>query len=186
MARTESNMLPLGTQAPTFILPDTISGNQVALEDYHIDKGLLIMFICNHCPFVIHVIDEVVNIAKEYEQKGITFLAISANDVDHYPQDSPENMTHFAQEHDFSFPYLYDEKQDVAKSFDAACTPDFYLFDQNKRLVYRGQMDGSRPGNDVKNDGLDLRNALDVVLSGGVISPVQLPSVGCNIKWKIH
>ena len=184
MARTESNMLPLGTNAPEFLLPDTVTGKNVSLEEYQIDKGLLIMFICNHCPFVIHVIEEVVKIAREYSDRGIDFLAISANDIVNYPQDSPEKMKVFAEDHNFNFPYLYDESQEVAKAYDAACTPDFYLFDKDSILVYRGQMDGSRPGNSVGNDGVDLRNALNAVLVGDTISPVQLPSVGCNIKWK--
>lgn len=183
MARTESNMLPLGTKAPNFSLPDTITGDNILLDDYN-DNALLIMFICNHCPFVIHVIDEIVNITNEYSERGIDFIAISANDVDNYPQDSPKNMKVFAEDHNFNFPYLYDESQEVAKAYDAACTPDFYLFDKDRILVYRGQMDGSRPGNSVSNDGVDLRNALNAVLAGDTISPVQLPSVGCNIKWK--
>lgn len=177
-------MLPLGTSAPNFNLPDTISGTNISLSDIKADQGLLVVFICNHCPFVIHVIDEVVRIAQKYQDRGIPFVAISSNDVDNYPQDSPEHMKQFAANHHFSFPYLYDESQAVAKAYAAACTPDFYLFDRDKVLVYRGQMDNSRPGNNLPNDGVDLRKALDALLAGEAISPVQMPSVGCNIKWK--
>ncbi len=184
MSRTESNMLPLGTQAPRFTLSDTISGDTISLEDLAVDKGLLIMFICNHCPFVIHVIDEVVNVTNEYMDKGVAVIAISSNDVENYPQDRPDKMKEMATIKGFKFPYLYDKTQEVAKSYDAACTPDFYLFDSEKVLVYRGQLDGSRPGNGVPVTGTDLRIALDALLAGKTISPLQRPSVGCNIKWK--
>ena len=184
MAATESNMLPLGTKAPDFDLPDTISDHRVKLDQLIIDKGLMVMFICNHCPFVIHVIDEVVRLVKAYQEKGITVVSVSSNDIKNYPQDSPEHMKSFADDKGFTFPYLYDESQDVAKAYDAACTPDFYLFNNQQELVYRGQMDGSRPGNGIANDGIDLRNALDAMLEGRTVSPVQRPSVGCNIKWK--
>lgn len=184
MSRTESNMLPLGTKAPDFTLPDTVSGDSFHLDDVEINKGILIIFMCNHCPFVIHVIDTMVKLTDEYIDKGITVLAISSNDVENYPQDRPDKMKEMAHNKGFRFPYLYDETQEVAKSYDAACTPDFYLFDSEKILVYRGQLDGSRPGNGVPVTGTDLRNAMDSLLAGKTISPLQRPSVGCNIKWK--
>ena len=184
MSRTESNMLPLGTKAPNFNLPDTVSGESMALDKITVEKGLLVIFMCNHCPFVVHVIDEIVNISKEYAVKGISTIGISSNDAISYPQDGPANMKAFAKKESFDFPYLYDESQDVAKSYNAACTPDFFLFDKNQDLVYRGQMDGSRPGNGIPVTGTDLRIALDAVLAEKTISPLQRPSVGCNIKWR--
>ncbi|MEM0993748.1 MAG: thioredoxin family protein [Bacteroidota bacterium] len=184
MARTPSNMLALKTIAPDFILPDTITDKNVSLNEAAGEKGTLIMFICNHCPYVLHVKEEVVNIAKAYQEKGIGVVAISANDVDNYPDDSPEKMKIFAAQNGFTFPYLYDETQSVARAYDAACTPDFYLFDSDKHLYYRGRMDASRPGSGVPVTGGDLRAALDDLLAEKVEPVEQYPSVGCNIKWK--
>nr|WP_288931655.1 thioredoxin family protein [uncultured Allomuricauda sp.] len=183
MARTPSNMLPLGTKAPDFDLLDTISDKKVALDDIKGEKGTVIMFICNHCPFVIHVNPQIVKLAKEYQEKGIAFVAISSNDVENYPQDAPHLMKEKAKEEDYSFPYLYDETQEVAKAYDAACTPDFYLFDSDMTLVYRGQLDDSRPGNGLPLTGTDLKNAMDAVLDGKEVDSDQKPSLGCNIKW---
>ncbi len=184
MARTPSNMLLLGTAAPAFDLPDTVSDKNVSYNDIQKEKGAVVMFICNHCPYVIHVKDEMVNVAKEYQAKGIGFVAISSNDVENYPDDSPEKMKIFASENDFTFPYLYDESQAIAKAYDAACTPDFYLFDSNAKLVYRGRLDESRPKNDLPITGADLRGALDALLANEAITEKQYPSMGCNIKWK--
>lgn len=183
MARTPSNMLPLGTEAPNFELLDTVSGQTLGLEGLQGEKGTVVMFICNHCPFVIHVNPEISRLGKEYEKQGIGFIAISSNDVGNYPQDAPHLMTKVAKEEGYSFPYLYDETQEVAKAYDAACTPDFYLFDAHLKLVYRGQLDDSRPGNGLPLNGKDLRNALDALLQGTEIETVQKPSIGCNIKW---
>jgi len=184
MARTESNMLALNTSAPDFELLDTNTGKMIGLQQLRADVATVIMFICNHCPFVIHIKDELSQLAINYQNQGINFAAISANDVDNFPQDSPANMTLFAAQNNFSFPYLYDETQSVAKDYQAACTPDFYIFDQNLLCVYRGQLDGSRPGNDVPVTGADLRAALDALLTGQPVSEQQTPSLGCNIKWK--
>lgn len=184
MSNTPSNMLPLGTKAPDFQLLDTISKNKLDLSDLKGEKGTLIMFICNHCPFVIHVIEEVSLLAKEYRQKGIHTIAISSNDIVNYPQDSPDRMTKFAERHDFTFPYLYDDTQQVAKAYQAACTPDFFLFDKQLELVYRGQLDDSRPGNGIPVNGKDLKRAMDQLLEGKEIPSEQKPSMGCNIKWK--
>lgn len=184
MARTESNMLALGTQAPSFELPDTVSGNTLTLQQLRGERATVIMFICNHCPFVIHVQHELCKLAQDYQPKGINFIAISANDVDTYPQDAPANMTVFAAQNGFNFPYLYDESQSIAKAYDAACTPDFYLFDANLRCIYRGQLDDSRPGNGIPVNGLDLRRAINALLAGRPIDQNQKPSLGCNIKWK--
>ena len=183
MARTPSNMLPLGTKAPDFELLDTVSNKILSLENLKGKKGTVIMFICNHCPFVIHVNPQIVKLAKEYQEKGISFVAISSNDVKNYPQDAPHLMKQKAIEEDYTFPYLYDETQKVAKAYDAACTPDFYLFDADLTLVYRGQLDDSRPGNGVPLTGRDLKNAMDAVLNGEKVDPDQKPSLGCNIKW---
>lgn len=184
MARTPSNMLPLGTKAPDFELLDTISDNTSTLQELKGEKGTVIMFICNHCPFVIHVNPMIVKLAKEYQAKGISFVAISSNDVENYPQDAPNLMKEKAKEEGYTFPYLYDETQAVAKAYDAACTPDFYLFDEQMELVYRGQLDDSRPGNGVPLTGTDLKNAMDAVLKGKEVHNDQKPSLGCNIKWK--
>ncbi|TAI49424.1 thioredoxin family protein [Flagellimonas allohymeniacidonis] len=184
MARTPSNMLALGTQAPDFSLPDTISDKMVSLSSAKGDKGTVVMFICNHCPFVIHVNPEISKLGREYQSQGIGFITISSNDVDNYPQDAPHLMKQKAIEEGYSFPYLYDETQEVAKAYDAACTPDFYLFDADLKLVYRGQLDDSRPGNGVPLTGTDLRNAMEALLSDKNIDAHQKPSIGCNIKWK--
>jgi len=183
MARTPSNMLPLGTKAPDFELLDTVSNKTLSLQKIKGKKGTVVMFICNHCPFVIHVNPEISKLSKEYQAKGINFVAISSNDVENYPQDAPRLMKEKAQEMDYTFPYLYDETQEVAKAYDAACTPDFYLFDGDSKLVYRGQLDDSRPGNGLPLTGLDLRNAMDALLEGKAIDSDQKPSIGCNIKW---
>ena len=184
MARTPSNMLPLGTKAPDFKLFDTISGTSISLNSAKGEKGTVVMFICNHCPFVLHVNPMIVELAKKYQEKGIAFVAISSNDVENYPQDSPDLMKQKAKEEGYTFPYLYDETQEVAKAFDAACTPDIYLFDPQLTLVYRGQLDGSRPGNDVPLTGSDLKKAMDAILEGKEVEQDQKPSLGCNIKWK--
>lgn len=186
MARTPSNMLPLGTKAPDFELLDTVSDNTMALQELTGEKGTVVMFICNHCPFVVHVNPMIVKLAKDYQAKGINFVAISSNDVENYPQDAPHLMKEKAKEEGYTFPYLYDETQDVAKAYDAACTPDFYLFDDQMELVYRGQLDDSRPGNGIPLTGADLKNAMEAVLQGKEISTDQKPSLGCNIKWKAN
>ena len=185
MARTLSNMLPLGTIAPGFNLPDTISGNTLNLNDLKSEKATVVMFLCNHCPYVLHVNEVLVKLAKEYQEKGVSFIAISSNDVVNYPQDGPDKMKTHAAEVGYPFPYLYDESQEIAKAYDAACTPDFYVFNDNLELVYRGQMDGSRPGSGIPVTGKDLREALDAVLSRKPALSIQKPSMGCNIKWKI-
>ena len=184
MARTLSNMLALGTTAPDFNLPDTVSGNMFSLNDLKSDKATVVMFICNHCPYVIHINQALVKLVSEYKAKGVSFVGISSNDVDNYPQDSPDKMKIHAEETGYNFPYLYDESQDVAKAYDAACTPDFYVFDKDLNLVYRGQIDGSRPGSGIPVTGQDLREALDAVISGQPAPSLQKPSMGCNIKWK--
>lgn len=184
MARTPSNMLPLGTSAPDFMLLDTVSGNRFALGELRGDQGTVVMFICNHCPFVKHVNGQLVALAHAYQSKGIAFIAISSNDVVNYPDDHPDLMKETAAVEGYPFPYLYDESQEVALAYEAACTPDFYLFDQELKLIYRGQLDDSRPGNGVPVTGADLREAMDALLSGSPISTEQKPSIGCNIKWK--
>lgn len=184
MARTPSTMLPLGTKAPEFSLPDTRSGKDYSLGDLKGTKGTLIMFICNHCPFVKHVNTEIVRMASDYQERGFGFIAISSNDVENYPEDHPDKMKETAAREGYSFPYLYDASQEVAKAYQAACTPDFYLFGPELKLRYRGQLDGSRPGNDVPVTGGDLRNALDCLMEGTPMPQDQKPSLGCNIKWK--
>ena len=184
MARTPSNMLPLGTKAPEFKLYDTVTDKTFDLEALRGPKGTLIMFICNHCPFVKHVNSEIAKLGEEYQAKGFGIVAVSSNDVENYPDDSPELMQKTAQKVGYTFPYLYDEDQSVAKAYDAACTPDFFLFDANLELVYRGQLDDSRPGNEKPITGKDLRNAMDAVLGGKKVAEDQKPSIGCNIKWK--
>lgn len=184
MARTPSTMmLPLGTAAPHFQLPDT-EGRLVSLDDFKEAPALLVMFICNHCPFVQHVRAELAELCEEYQQKGVAVVGINSNDVEAYPDDSPEKMAEEAKRYLYTFPYLYDETQEVAKAYRAACTPDFYVFDRERKLVYCGQMDDSRPGNDVPVTGEDLRAALDAVLEEKPIPEPQKPSAGCNIKWK--
>lgn len=184
MARTESKMLDLGTIAPDFHLPDTVSGKMLSYADVKSDIATVVMFTCNHCPYVLHVNEEIVRLARDYQAKGVAFVAISSNDVVNYPQDAPDKMKLLATEVGYTFPYLYDETQAVAKAYDAACTPDFYLFNGQSELVYRGQLDGSRPYVDVPVNGEDLRAALDAVLTGTSTNPVQRPSMGCGIKWK--
>ena len=184
MSLKESNMLPLKTEARAFSLPDAVSGHTLSYSDIKGDKGTVVIFTCNHCPFVIHVNHQIVQIAESYMKKGIGFVAISSNDIENYPDDSPDKMNIVAKVLKFPFPYLYDASQSIAKAYDAACTPDFYVFDAQSKLAYRGRLDGSRPGNDIPLTGADLRSALDAVLLGaGDISP-QIPSAGCNIKWK--
>ena len=177
-------MLSLGTQAPDFKLLDVCSGKSSSLADLKSDKATVIMFICNHCPFVKHLIPALPRLAKEYTAKGISFIAISSNDVLDYPDDSPEKMKELAESAGFVFPYLYDETQEVARSYEAACTPDFYIFDEDLKLAYRGRFDESRPNSEVPVDGRDLAAALDALLAREDVSSDQHPSVGCNIKWK--
>ncbi len=184
MARTPSNMMPLGTRAPDFQLPDTVSGRMLSLADVRSDKATVIMFICNHCPYVKHIDSELVAIGNEYGAKGVSFVAISSNDVENYPEDAPEKMKEVAAQVGYPFPYLYDETQAVAKAYDAACTPDFFVFDGDLACVYRGRMDASTPRNDEPLTGADLRAALDAILAGRPVTGEQLPSMGCNIKWK--
>lgn len=184
MAQTPSNMLPLGTKAPNFNLPATNFNDFFSYETVKGEKGTLVIFICNHCPFVLHAIDEIVMIANDYRVQGIGIVAISSNDVVKYPQDTPDKMADFALENKIDFPYLYDETQEVAKAYDAACTPDFYLFDTQDKLVYRGQLDDSRPGNGIPISGSDLRNAIDSIIYNRKMNLNQKPSIGCNIKWK--
>ncbi|HUV63968.1 MAG TPA: thioredoxin family protein [Sedimentisphaerales bacterium] len=183
MAVTASTMLTLGTSAPDFSLPDT-EGNLVSVEDFKDAPALLVIFLCNHCPFVKHVVDGLVGLVKVYQAKGVAVVGINSNDVEDYPEDRPEMMAKLAEEKGFTFPYLYDETQDVAKAYHAACTPDFFLFNKQRKLVYRGQMDDSRPGNNIPVTGTDLRAALDAVLEGKPVPAKQKPSMGCNIKWK--
>jgi len=176
-------MVELGTEAPGFSLPDT-SGKTVSLEDFKDAEALLVMFICNHCPFVKHVRDGLAKLGNDYKGRGLAIVAINSNDVSNYPEDSPEEMAKEAKSAGYSFPYLYDETQEVAKAHRAACTPDFFLYDRERRLVYRGQLDDSRPGNNLPVTGADLRAAVDAVLAGGAPSADQKASIGCNIKWK--
>lgn len=183
MVRTPSTMLPLGTPAPDFALPD-VDGKTVKLSDFKDSPGLLVVFMCNHCPFVIHLADALAAFGVEYQEKGLAMVGISANDADKYPADSHDKMALEAEARGYTFPYLYDETQDVAKDYRAACTPDFFLFDADHKLVYRGQFDSSRPDSGVKPTGEDLRAACDAVLAGKKPSEKQMPSIGCNIKWK--
>jgi peroxiredoxin len=183
MVLTPSTMLPLGTKAPAFSLPN-VDGSTVSLADFGGAKALLVVFMCNHCPYVIHVAPELAKLAAEYQAKGVAVVGINANDAAHHPADSPEQMVHEVENRGYTFPYLYDESQEVAKAYHAACTPDFYVFDQDQKLVYRGQMDASRPNSGVPLTGQDLRAALDDVLAGKTAPASQKPSIGCNIKWK--
>ena len=183
MVRTESTMLPLGTKAPDFTLPST-EGESVSLSDYSGSKALLVIFMCNHCPYVLHIIDAFVEFAREYAAKGLSVVMINANDVANYADDSPEKMVELASTKGFTFPYLYDESQAVAKAYRAACTPDLFLFNANHGLVYRGQFDDARPRNDAPVTGDSLRQAADQLLSGATIPAEQIPSMGCNIKWQ--
>ena len=184
MARTPSNMISLGSIAPDFNLLDVTSNSNFSLSENKGKIGTVIMFICNHCPYVKHVNPTISKLSKEFHSDEIKFIAISSNDVINYPEDSPEKMKINAVENDFTFPYLYDESQEVAQAYDAACTPDFYVYDSNLKLVYRGQLDDSRPGNDLEITGNDLRNAIDCTLNNEENNSVQKPSIGCNIKWK--
>jgi peroxiredoxin len=183
MVKTASTMLPLGTKAPDFSLMN-VDATTVSLSDFAGAPALLVIFMCNHCPFVIHVADALAQLAQEYQSRGVAVVGISANDVSSHPADSPEQMVAEAEERGYTFPYLYDETQEVAKAYHAACTPDFFLFDGAQRLVYRGQMDSSRPNSGIPVTGKDLRAALDSVLAGKPVSDDQMPSIGCNIKWK--
>lgn len=182
MARTASNMMALGTIAPDFTLPDVVTGKQVSLQPKQI--ATLVMFICNHCPFVKHIQNQLVSLGKDYIAKGVNIIAINANDAVNYPDDAPDKMKSIAEALGYNFPYLYDETQEVAKAYQAACTPDFYVFDQTLRCVYRGQLDDSRPGSEVPVTGKDIRAALDALLAGKSVNEEQKPSLGCNIKWK--
>jgi peroxiredoxin len=180
---TPSTMLALGTSAPDFRLPDT-AGRLVSRDDFATQPALLVMFICVHCPYVKHVVGEIARLGREYQSRGVAVVAISSNDVAQYPEDGPAGMVELADARGFSFPFLYDESQAVARAFQAACTPDFFLFDAGRRLIYRGQLDGARPGNGIPIDGRDLRAALDATLAGRPVPERQLPSAGCSIKWK--
>ena len=182
MVKTASTMLPLGTKAPDFSLVN-VDGSTVSLADFEGSPALLVIFMCNHCPFVIHVATELARLTDEYQKKGVAVVGISSNDVSSFPQDSLENMVREARERGYSFPYLFDNTQSVAKAYRAACTPDFYVFDKNRDLVYRGQMDSTRPDSGMEPNGEDLRRALDAVLAGKPVSRDQQPSIGCNIKW---
>lgn len=184
MARTPSNMLPLGTKAPHFTLPDTVTDMDLDLNELRGEKGTVVMFICNHCPFVKHVNTAIVRLALKYQPKGLSFIAISSNDVENYPEDHPDKMKETAKQEGYPFAYLYDESQQVARDYDAACTPDFYLFDTELKLVYRGQLDASRPGNGIPPTGSDLEAAMQNLLAEKPIMTDQKPSIGCNIKWK--
>ncbi|GBF28477.1 thiol-disulfide oxidoreductase ResA [bacterium MnTg03] len=183
MSGTPSTMLELGTRAPDFDLPDPLSGGSVSLSDYR-DMPLLIVFSCNHCPYVLHLLKSFTAYAKEVQKSGLSVVMINANDIDNYPADSPQKMIDLAKEYELDFPYLYDESQQVAMAYRAACTPDFFLFDSQHRLVYRGQYDASRPGKDEEITGVDLKSACQALLEDKTISAHQLPSMGCNIKWR--
>jgi peroxiredoxin len=184
MARTESAMLPLGTSAPGFTLKDVVTDHELSTQNASGPKGLLVMFICRHCPFVKHLEKSLAQLGHDYQGKGVGIVAISSNDAAGYPEDSPSSLAQQAKTLGFTFPYLYDETQAVARAYDATCTPDFFLFDSGLKLVYRGQFDASRPGNDIPVTGNDLRAALDAVIAGKPVSLEQRPSIGCNIKWK--
>ena len=184
MARTPSNMLPLGTLAPDFTLADTVGRKLVSLKEVMGKKGTVVAFICNHCPYVKHINHNLVHLASRYQPRGIGFVAISSNDASMYPEDGPDYMRQNALDEEYCFPYLYDGTQEIARAYDAACTPDFYLFDTDLKLVYRGQLDDSRPGNEVPVTGRDLEQAIHNLIDGLPIVPLQKPSLGCNIKWK--
>ena len=183
MARTESTMLELGTSAPDFTLPEPATGQSISLADFT-GKPLLVVFSCNHCPFVLHILRQFAEFADDYSAKGLAIVMINANDVSNYEDDSPEKMIELVKQYGLHFPYLYDESQQVAMAYRAACTPDFFLFDNQHRLVYRGQFDGARPSNDIPVSGKDLKQAVDALLAGETVSQQQTPSLGCNIKWK--
>ena len=183
MAQT-STMLPLGTAAPAFTLTDAISGQSMSLDQLQSEVATVVMFLSNHCPFVKHVQDGLISLADDYGARGVSFIAINANDPEAYPEDAPDRMRQVAKEKGYPFPFLFDETQDIARAYHAACTPDFFVFDADLRCVYRGQLDESRPGNDVPVTGQDIRQALDALLAGQPVSPEQRPSVGCGIKWR--
>ena len=183
MAETPSTMLPVGTILPGFSLRDAVSGREISDQDFEEFEALVVMFICNHCPFVKHVVEELGRLGRDYIRRGVGFVAINSNDVRNYPQDGPVHMKELAEREGWEFPYLLDADQQVARAYRAACTPDFYLFDSERKLVYRGQLDDSRPGNGRPVTGRDLRAALEAVLGGASVSEDQVPSIGCNIKW---
>ncbi|HIA03365.1 MAG TPA: thioredoxin family protein [Myxococcales bacterium] len=183
MARTPSTMLPLGTKTPDFSLTNTVDGRRVSLSDFNEDRGLLVMFICNHCPFVVHLREELVHLANHFVEQGFGVVAINSNSDQSHPQDGPENMASLAREEEWNFPFLFDAEQEVVKAFSAACTPDFFIFNGDQELVYRGQMDDSRPGSGIPVSGRDLSAAMEAVLAGEAVSAEQKPSLGCNIKW---
>lgn len=185
MAKTPSTMLPLGTMAPGFSLDDVMSGKKITLNDSSQAKGYVMMFICNHCPFVKHVSDGLIHLANDYMKKGICFFAINSNDIETHPDDSPDQMKITAKQKGYPFPYLFDATQDVAKAYGAACTPDFFIYNQEQKLVYRGQLDDSRPGNNIPVTGESIRTALDCLLMNKPVPEAQKPSLGCNIKWKM-
>ena len=184
MARTPSVMVALGQKAPGFSLPDAVTGEHISLNDIKGDVATVVMFICNHCPFVKHVNAELVRLAKDYQKKGIRFVAISANDAENYPEDAPDKMKEVALQLQYPFPYLYDESQQVAKAYHAACTPDFFIYNKNMLLIYRGQLDDSRPGNEIPVTGKDIRHGLDCLINNIPVPELQRASIGCNIKWK--
>ena len=184
MAETRSSMLALGTSAPPFSLPDVVTGHPVSLDTFAGDQALLVMFICRHCPYVKHVQDELARIGRDYTNRGLGIVAVSSNDARAYPEDAPDKLAEMARRTGFTFPLCYDESQAVAQAYTAACTPDFFLFDGGRKLVYRGQLDDSRPGRNVPVTGADLRRAIDAVLAGRPVEGPQRPSIGCNIKWK--
>ncbi|MBX3243081.1 MAG: thioredoxin family protein [Acidobacteria bacterium] len=184
MAETATKQIALGYEAPDFTLPDTVSGKDLSLQELRGEHATVVMFICNHCPFVKHVNKELVRLANDYISKGVSFIAISSNDVENYPDDSPDKMKVTAENEGYPFPYLYDETQEIAKAYSAACTPDLSIFDKDLLCVYRGQLDDSRPGNSIPPSGKDIREALDNILAGEPVSSDQRPSIGCNIKWK--
>lgn len=185
MSLTYSTMLPLGTIAPDFTLPDAISGKMLSLQELKSPQGTIVMFICNHCPYVKHILPKLLEITKIYQTKDISFIAINSNDIENYSDDSPENMQKLGKQLHFSFPYLFDETQEIAKKYQAACTPDFYLFDKNLHCVYRGRFDGATPGNNHPVTGKDLCAAIDHLLENKPIDSNQISSIGCNIKWRI-
>ncbi len=186
MALTPSTMVALGTKAPAFNLADVVSGKKISLDTFSKNKILLVMFICRHCPYVQHIKEELARLGKDYATKDAGIVAISSNDAVNYPEDAPESLKEMAQELGFTFPFCYDETQEVARAYGAVCTPDFFLYDKDRKLIYRGQLDDSRPGNGKPVTGRDLREALDSALAGRSIPASQKPSVGCNIKWKSH
>jgi len=184
MSLTPSTMLDVGTEAPSFELPNVVTEGKVSIHDFDDSQALLVIFMCNHCPYVKHIKEALVELANDYPNEELGIVAISSNDVDKYPDDSPEKMAEEAERFGYPFPYLFDETQEVAKAYHAACTPDFFLFDDERKLAYRGQFDDSRPGNDKPVTGRDLREAIDALLEGGTVVENQVPSMGCNIKWK--